>query len=499
MKRFSLLTILAVVPGACGDPSAPREWEPIEIASPAIEADTVDAIVPIWVTIRTPGGRPVRNLPVSFEAVNSFVAGDSASLGGMQVWEVETDGNGRAAVWFRLGSSTAEAARLVVRAGVDKAMLEMNVLPGAAAGLRAIPAETALALTRSYTIAVHTTDRHGNPRPGTIDATVSSPRPHIAQVEGSGITVLAPGKAILDLRSGELRGTALVYGMPPGRLTLAGSDALYTFNMTADSLVRVVDAGSRCASWHPDGEHVLLDNLVIASTATGTVAPRIPTGTDSILAGCGLFSADGSWIYFDGRRATEGQWISRLWRIHPDGSQLEQIAADRRAWMPSPSPDGARVAYMLEGIFHSWSANFLVVATIGSAALDTIAPPVSACTVHNCSNGITSVRWSPTGEWIAYTTRTLELQGGGPYVSQLRYGSLVRLVRPEGSEPRYIGPPASEPHHHGFWGGVSWSPDGQWLVGVSFPDSRIRLVHLASGEEVMLNSAVRGQPAWADQ
>jgi hypothetical protein len=37
------------------------------------------------------------------------------------------------------------------------------------------------------------------------------------------------------------------------------------------------------------------------------------------------------------------------------------------------------------------------------------------------------------------------------------------------------------------------------MVGVSFPDSRIRLVNLVSGEEVMLNAAVEGHPAWADR
>lgn len=498
MRRVYLLTILAAVPVACGDPSAPRVWDPIEIAAPAIEADTVDAIVsqPIRVTIRTPDGRPVIDLPVLFVAANGFVAGDAAGLGGMQSWESETDTDGRAAVWFRLGSSADEAARLEVHAGVDEAVLEMNVLPGAAAGLRAIPAETALALTHSYTLEVQTVDRHDNPRPGTVDATVTSRRPDIAEVSGSDITVLVPGRAILDLAAGGLTGTAIAYGMPPGRLALAGREVIDVFDMGDDSLVHVADAGSPCASWHPDGEQVLLQNLVIAST-TGAVA-RIPTGTDSIIGGCGEFSVDGSWIYFDGRRETDWPDASHIWRIRADGSQLEQITAGYRASHPSPSPDGTRVTFMQWGVVQGVSADFVVVATIGSAALDTIAPPVASCTVHNCDRGITSVRWSPTGEWIAYTTRTSALAGGGPFVSLHRYGSLVRLVRPDGSETRYIGPPGSEPHHHGFWGGVSWSPDGEWLAGVSFPDSRIRLVELASAEEVMLNTAVGGQPAWAD-
>jgi hypothetical protein len=134
------------------------------------------------------------------------------------------------------------------------------------------------------------------------------------------------------------------------------------------------------------------------------------------------------------------------------------------------------------------AVTYVVVASVGSAALDTISLPISYCaTDRSCAGGITSVRWSPTGQWIAYAMKSKELGGGGPL---RRFGSLVLLVRPDGSETRFIGPPGSEPHHHGFSGDVNWSPDGEWLIGPSFGETRIRLVQLASGEEVLLNSSV---------
>ena len=281
--------------------------------------------------------------------------------------------------------------------------------------------------------------------------------------------------------------------IPTGRLALTARDTVNVFDMIAGSFEPVAEERSRCVSWHPDGEQMLLENLVIVQL-TGERA-RIPTGGDSISAGCGEFTADGTWIFFEGRRATEESWASHIWRIRPDGTQLEQIIAGAR--MPSPSPDGSRVAFRRYGILVATGVYYVMTLTVGGAAIDTISPPVTSCSEPFCAGEITAVRWSPTGEWIAYATKSAALQGGGPYISQIRYGSLVLLVRPDGSETRYIGPPGSEPHHHGFQGDINWSPDGEWLVGPSFPGSRIRLVHLASGEGVMLNTSV-GQFLSAD-
>jgi hypothetical protein len=276
--------------------------------------------------------------------------------------------------------------------------------------------------------------------------------------------------------------------VPTGRLALTSLNyGVDVFDMIAGSFEPVSDERSNCVSWHPDGEQMLLENLVIVQL-TGERA-RIPTGSDSILAGCGEFTADGSWIFFEGHRPTDGG--THIWRIRADGTQLEQVMAG--AQMPSPSPDGTRVAFKRYGVLQGYAFYYVMTRTVGSEAIDTISPPIRLCESDPvCAGGITGVRWSPTGEWIAYATKSAALRGGGPYISLTRYGSLVLLVRPDGSETRTIGPPGSEPHHHGFQGDINWSPDGEWLVGPSFPGSRIRLVHLASGEGVMLNTSVGG-------
>lgn len=55
------------------------------------------------------------------------------------------------------------------------------------------------------------------------------------------------------------------------------------------------------------------------------------------------YSADGKWIWFNGERAGAVD----LWRIHPDGTGLEQMTDDAAVnWFPHPSPDGKHVVYL---------------------------------------------------------------------------------------------------------------------------------------------------------
>lgn len=55
------------------------------------------------------------------------------------------------------------------------------------------------------------------------------------------------------------------------------------------------------------------------------------------------YSPDGDWIWFNGQRADRMQ----LWRMHPDGSDLEQMTDDAGwNWFPHPSPDGGHVLFL---------------------------------------------------------------------------------------------------------------------------------------------------------
>lgn len=55
------------------------------------------------------------------------------------------------------------------------------------------------------------------------------------------------------------------------------------------------------------------------------------------------YTADGQWIWFNGER----DGAVDLWRVRPDGTDLEQMTDDAFAnWFPHPSPDGRHVLYL---------------------------------------------------------------------------------------------------------------------------------------------------------
>jgi len=59
------------------------------------------------------------------------------------------------------------------------------------------------------------------------------------------------------------------------------------------------------------------------------------------------FSADGEWIYFNSEAAAERPGHAQIFRMHSDGSGLDQLTRDQRVnWFPHPSPDGSLVAYL---------------------------------------------------------------------------------------------------------------------------------------------------------
>lgn len=59
------------------------------------------------------------------------------------------------------------------------------------------------------------------------------------------------------------------------------------------------------------------------------------------------FSPDGRWIYFNSERASSTPGHAQLFRMAPDGSNVEQLTSNERVnWFPHPSPDGKRLAYI---------------------------------------------------------------------------------------------------------------------------------------------------------
>jgi len=59
------------------------------------------------------------------------------------------------------------------------------------------------------------------------------------------------------------------------------------------------------------------------------------------------YSPDGAWIYFNSERASERPGHAQIFRMRPDGSDIEQLTFDSRVnWFPHLSPDGRAMVYL---------------------------------------------------------------------------------------------------------------------------------------------------------
>lgn len=59
------------------------------------------------------------------------------------------------------------------------------------------------------------------------------------------------------------------------------------------------------------------------------------------------YSPDGAWIYFNSELAASKPGHAQIFRMHADGTNIEQLTFDHRVnWFPHLAPDGQRVAFL---------------------------------------------------------------------------------------------------------------------------------------------------------
>ncbi len=166
------------------------------------------------------------------------------------------------------------------------------------------------------------------------------------------------------------------------------------------------------------------------------------------------YSPDGSYIYFTGNDSLGTCY--GVWRLHPDGTALQQVVADTLhcgpyahfdgpspSYASSVSPDGAQVVY---------ARRTIRIRTLGTG-VDT-------------SLGVVGdvPRWSPTGEWIAYDS----------------LGTLM-LIHPDGTGHQTLLDRRDDQYPSALF---TWSPDGQWLL--YHTSDRLVLVRVATGLQLPL-------------
>lgn len=145
------------------------------------------------------------------------------------------------------------------------------------------------------------------------------------------------------------------HGISPDGKTLVisdrtrhGASCMYTVPATGGEPTVVTEVTpSYWHGWSPDGK-------TLTYTAKRTESYQIYTcavdGSGEICLTEGFdhcdgpdYSADGQWIWFNGDK----KGIVQLWRVRPNGTDLEQMTNDDRVnWFPHPSPDGQHICYL---------------------------------------------------------------------------------------------------------------------------------------------------------
>lgn len=109
------------------------------------------------------------------------------------------------------------------------------------------------------------------------------------------------------------------------------------------------------------------------------------------------YTPDRLWIWFNGVRDAAVD----LWRIHPDGSGLEQMTQDDAVnWFPHPSPDGKHIVYLAypagtQGHPFGLDVTLRLMPTAGGAAR-------TLCALWGGQGTLNVPCWAPDGHRFAF-------------------------------------------------------------------------------------------------
>lgn len=160
---------------------------------------------------------------------------------------------------------------------------------------------------------------------------------------------------LIEIDTGFARRLNNDHGLSPDGRTLVISDAteegescIYTLPFDGGVPKRITaKVPSYWHGWSPDGTTLAYTARrgagfdIHTCPAEGGAETRLTEGFDHCDGPD--YTPDGHWIWFNGERGGRVQ----LWRMRPDGTNLEQMTDDERVnWFPHPSPDGEHVLYL---------------------------------------------------------------------------------------------------------------------------------------------------------
>lgn len=181
-----------------------------------------------------------------------------------------------------------------------------------------------------------------------------------------------------------------------------GKSAIYTLPATGGTPTLVTrNLPSYWHGWSPDGNRFAYCGIrdevfdIYTIAATGGEELRLTHGEGRNDGPD--YSFDGNWIYFNSSRTG----LMQIWRIHPDGSGLEQVTFDNYGnWFAHPSPQNDRViliSYAPEIFDHPRDCDvFVRMMDMDGRNLETLFALFGGQGTMNSPN------WAPDGHAFAY-------------------------------------------------------------------------------------------------
>lgn len=436
-------------------------------ATDTVQARLLQALI---VEIRDSTGRVARGHTVRFETLppddpkrksESAISVSTLSANAYATFGADvTDSTGRAKILIGFGT-VAGTSRLRVSVP-EFAMVDtvtFTVKPGTPSKFIIGTRDTLVQPGATYSLNAAVVDRFSNIQP--TETPTFSPGAGIASISATGQVVVGSSiaRAQILVSWKTLTDTARVSVVP--RLPLVGmhsanTRAVVLVNTDGTSYAELATTSDASISPHAvSGQSAVVYyqgdpnyNSSIWIVTPGS-APRalVNQANGFLAASWPRWSPDGQWVYFVGGR----QFPSNrgLFRIRPDGSQLDSIGAaliSSTYAAPSISPDGTTAA----------------VEDQGSVKLITIATKTSRVISGFC----TGPRYSPDGTRFAC----------------LRNGTLS-VMNVDGSGNRVLSAPGGGSSLNDL-SNADWSPDGKWLIVSNFNGQQ--LINASDGSVIAL-------------